>query len=436
MWTRFLSDYGILIVLVALCVFLSVWTIAEQHPKGSAAAEQVAARLIAETPAGASIAIIARDAEDDHAFVATLQERLDAAERPVAVRVLGDPRDAALALLDLANGGVQVDAIAVTHDTAGWSIYDRFPPIPRIGPTGYSWPNFLTTSNLLNIAVQIAVIAIMAIGMTMVIIAGGIDLSVGSLLALSAVLSTWLIREWFGGREATSLGMIIGCAAGIAACTCVGLGTGVIVTVFRVPAFIVTLGVMLFARGAAEKLTEGQSVYELPDAFTGLGRGSLLGLPIAVFLMIVLYGIAHLVMSRTVLGRYLYAVGGNAEAARLSGVPVRRVVVFAYLVTGGLAGLGGVILASQLRTGSPIYGDQYELLVIAAVVVGGTSLSGGEGKILATLVGAFLIAVINNGMNLIGLQSWDQKIVLGGVIVLAVLSDRVKQLGWLRLHAP
>ena len=137
-------------------------------------------------------------------------------------------------------------------------------------------------------------------------------------------------------------------------------------------------------------------------------------------------------MSHTVVGRYIYAVGGNSEAARLSGVPVRRVIVGVYVASAALAGVGGVIIASQLKSGSPIYGMKYELYVIAAVVVGGTSLSGGEGKIFGTLIGAFVIAVIQNGMNLLGLRSWDQDIVLGAVIIVAVLFDRVKQLGWLR----
>lgn len=425
MAARFLSDYGMLVVLAALCAFLSLWTIGEQQPSGAVAAEQVAAQIVAATPAEAQIGIIARDGAEDLAFVATLQKRMDAAGRVVVAKVNGGPREGAQALR-----GVQIDAIAVTAETGAWSIFPE--GVPRFGPTSFYGSTFLTVANLFNIADQIAVIAIMAIGMTLVIIAGGIDLSSGSLLALSAVLSTWLIQEAAGAVRATPMSMIVCCAAGIVVCALVGLGTGLLVTVFRMPAFIVTLGVMLIARGSAEKLTKGQSVSELPDGFTWLGRASTLGLPNAVFLMIVLYAAAHFLMSQTVLGRYLYAVGGNAEAARLSGVPVRSVIVFSYVLCGALAGVGGVITASQLRTGSPIYGDKYELFVIAAVVVGGTSLSGGEGKILGTLIGAFLIAVINNGMNLLGLQSWDQQIVLGAVIILAVLLDRFKQMSWRR----
>ena len=187
---------------------------------------------------------------------------------------------------------------------------------------------------------------------------------------------------------------------------------------------------MLMASGAAYLLSGGESVYQVPDRFVWLGRGTTLGgLPNAVLLMILLYLLAHFMMGRTRWGRYLYAVGGNAEAARLSGVPVKRIQLSAYVLSGGLAGLGGVIMASQLKSGAPTYGQMYELYVIAAVVVGGTSLSGGEGKILGTLIGAFIIAVIQNGMNLMNIEPYTQKVILGLVILLAVLLDKLKQRG-------
>jgi ribose transport system permease protein len=194
-----------------------------------------------------------------------------------------------------------------------------------------------------------------------------------------------------------------------------------------VPPFIVTLGVMLMASGTAYRLAENQSVYQVPDSFVWLGRGTdLLRLPNAVVLMLVLYAFAHGVMTQTRFGRYLYAVGGNVEAALLSGVPVRRVIITAYLICGLLAGLGGVVTASLLKSGSPTYGGMYELYVIAAVVVGGTRLSGGKGTIPGTLAGAFIIAVIQNGMNLTNVESNTQKIVLGLVILVAVLVDRLR----------
>ena len=214
---------------------------------------------------------------------------------------------------------------------------------------------------------------------------------------------------------------------GIAVCVACGLVSGTLVTLFRIPPFIATLGMMLIASGLAYILAAGQSINQVPDAFVWLGRDADLGgLPNAVVLMVVLYTLAHVVMSRTAFGRYVYAIGGNTEAARLSGVPVRRVTVAVYAVCGLLAGLGGIVMASQLKSGAPTYGQMYELYVIAAVVVGGTSLSGGEGRVFGTLQGAFIIAVIQNGMNLTGVESYTQKVVLGGVILAAVLIDRLQ----------
>jgi ribose transport system permease protein len=188
---------------------------------------------------------------------------------------------------------------------------------------------------------------------------------------------------------------------------------------------------MQVASGIAYILSKGRPIYQVPDSFVGLGRGAdpVIGLPYAVLLMAVLFLAAHLLMSRTVLGRYIYAVGGNSEAARLAGVRVNGVLMFAYTASAMLAGLGGVIMASQLKSGAPTYGLSYELYVIAAVVVGGTSLSGGEGRVLGTLIGAFIIAVIQNGMNLTNVESYTQKVVLGLVILSAVLLDRLKHQG-------
>ncbi len=263
--------------------------------------------------------------------------------------------------------------------------------------------------------------------MTLVILTGGIDLSVGSLIALSSVTGAVCIRDVCGGQAAGTAGMVVGAAVGILICGLAGVLSGGVVTLFGIPPFIATLGMMLVASGSAYIIAEGQSINQVPDAFVWLGRGAdLAGLPNAVVLMLVLYAAAHIVMSRTTFGRYVYAVGGNAEAARLSGVPVRRVMLAVYVLCGLLAGLGGIVMASQLKSGAPTYGQMYELYVIAAVVVGGTSLSGGEGRVLGTLVGALIIAVIQNGMNLTGVESYTQKVVLGLVILAAVLLDRLR----------
>ncbi|MBT3481371.1 MAG: ABC transporter permease, partial [Opitutales bacterium] len=205
-----------------------------------------------------------------------------------------------------------------------------------------------------------------------------------------------------------------------------------LVSRFKLPAFIVTLGVMMMARGLAFMTTGGFSIDQVPDSFVWLAQGRLAGIPNTVLLLLVIYGAAHVFMTRTRYGRYIYAVGGNAEAARLTGVPVGAVVALVYTVSGLAAGLGGCLQASLVRAAAPNMANMYELYVIAAVVVGGTSLSGGSGKVLGTLIGAFIIAVIQNGMNLLGIQSYTQMFTLGGVIVIAVLLDKARQSGGIR----
>lgn len=423
-----------LLVLLGLCVFFSLVTITDQSPTGETAASQVDTALADRLAPSSSVVIAVGDRPDDEAYAAALSHKLAARGLTVAGVAKGDPKAARDTLSRLAAAGTKVDVIACTPASRNWLVFsDLAADFPALGapvliaPQPYRWPNFLKTENLLNIANQIAVIAIIAIGMTLVIITGGIDLSVGSLLALAAVLTTRFIRDHAGGAEASALGMT-GCAiAAIAACGAVGAFSGCMITRFRIPPFIVTLAMMLVASGLAYTLAEGQSIYQLPDSFVRLGRGADLGgLPNAVVLMLVLYAAAHVLMSRMKLGRHIYAVGGNAEAARLSGVPVPRVLVAVYVASAVLAGLGGVIMASQLKSGSATYGNMYELYVIAAVVVGGASLSGGEGKMPGTLIGAFTIAVIQNGMNLTNVESYTQKVVLGLVILGAVLLDKMR----------
>lgn len=422
------------LVLLALCAFFSVVTYSEQSPTGAAAGEQVARWLTTHSSPQGRILIAVRDQPDDLEFARSLESAWKAQGGNVAAVAQGEPKDARAALQQLASAGSPLDAIACTSATAGWLVFNNLrADFPSLGtpilakPSTYRWPNFLKSENLLNIANQIAVIAIVAIGMTLVIVTGGIDLSVGSLLALSAVLTSWFIREHGGGASATAVAMLVASVMAILLCGGVGAFSGWMITRFAIPPFIVTLAMMLVGSGLAYLIAKGQSIYQIPDSFVWLGRGAdLFGLPNAVVLMIVLYALAHVLMSRMKWGRYLYAVGGNREAARLSGVPVERMLLFAYIMSGLLAGLGGVIMASQLKSGSATYGNMYELYVIAAVVVGGTSLSGGEGKVLGTLIGAFTIAVIQNGMNLTNVESYTQKVVLGLVILFAVLMDKLR----------
>ena len=431
---RLLSDYGMIFVLLLLCAFFSVVTYSKQSSTGEAAAKQVLVSVGEQFGKTPRVLIVASDQPGDDAFAAKLERDLAASGAPVIAVIKGAPKDAREALLKIGASGGKLDAIACTQVTGAWLVFSDlktdFPALgePRvITPRSYRWPNFLKSENLLNIANQIAVIAIVAIGMTMVIVTGGIDLSVGSLLALSAVLAAKFIRDFAGGGDASPLGMLLACLAAVGLCGIIGAFSGAMITRFGIPPFIVTLAMMLVGSGFAYLLAKGQSIYQIPGSFVWLGRGAdLFNLPNAVVLMLVLYALAHVLMSRMKLGRYLYAVGGNREAARLSGVPVERVLLFAYIASALLAGLGGVIMASQLKSGSATYGNMYELYVIAAVVVGGTSLSGGEGKMLGTLTGAFTIAVIQNGMNLTNVESYTQKVVLGLVILGAVLLDKIR----------
>jgi len=439
---RFSADYGMAFALVGLCLYYSWATLEVQHPNGALGAVRLARVLVQPSSTTNTVAIVARTGAEDTVFVTTLKAELTARGWRVREAVQGEPSDARAALERWARTAERLDLIAVNQAGANWAVFadlpTKFPPLASVrvvSPPTYRWPNFLKPDNLLNIANQIAVIAIIAIGMTFVIIAGGIDLSVGSLIALAAVVAALLIRDWGGAEQAPALAQVLGGVGAMALCGAVGFATGIAVTAFGIPAFIVTLAMMLVASGAAFILAEGQSIYQLPESFVWLGRGATLGLPNGVWLMLVLYAVAHVFMGRTVWGRHIYAVGGNAEASRLSGVPVRAVRVFTYTISGLLAGLGGVVMASQLKSGAPTYGQMYELYVIAAVVVGGTSLAGGQGKVLGTLIGAFIIAVIQNGMNLTGVESYTQKVVLGLVILAAVLLDLVKRRGW-RLGEP
>ena len=443
-FSRMLSGYGMLLVLLGLAAFFSWQTMDVQHPAGAAAGKLVARQTIAETPATAKLLVIARAGGDDDDFTAAVVAALASdGRKPVAV-VQGLAVEARKAIDAQIAAGQGIDAILCTDGARQWPLFDnisqRFPALVTtrlISPQPYRWPNFLKLDNLRNVANQIVVIAIIAIGMTLVIITGGIDLSVGSLIALSAVTATLVIARWCGGDQASALGMVGACGVAILLCAGVGLTSGLAVAVCGLPPFIATLGMMLIGSGFAFILSRGESIYQVPETFVRLGRGADLGgIPNSVVLMVVLYVAAHLLMSRTVLGRYIYAIGGNREAARLAGVPVTLVILLVYTLCGALAGLGGIVTASQLKSGAPTYGQMYELYAIAAVVVGGTSLSGGEGRITGTLIGAFIIAVIQNGMNLTGVESYTQKVVLGLVILGAVLLDTIKHrlspLAWLR----
>ena len=427
------TTYGTLAALLILCLFFTWDTYHQEVPTGAEGARILAEELAASRkPAGLLVVVSQADSAESE-FADALSADLAARNIAVTAVVKGDPPTVRAEMEKLGENRLAVAIIATTPACRDWAVWDSLRKLPAFASIELRAPHaagrstFFSVSNLRNVADQVAVIAIIAIGMTMVIITGGIDLSVGSLVALSAVTTAWLIQR-MGGGAAGNGGMLAACLGGIAACGAVALFSGAMITAFRIPPFIATLAMMQVASGLAFIVARGQSIYDIPASFTWLGRGeAVTGIPNSVILMIAAFALAHLLMTRTVSGRRIYAIGGNAEAARLSGVSTRRTLFFVYLVSGVAAGVGGVITASQLKAGAPTYGMMYELYVIAAVVVGGTSLTGGEGRIFGTLIGAFIIAVIRNGMNLTNVEPYTQKIVLGLVILAAVLLDMLRR---------
>ena len=432
------SEYGMIGVLLSLCLFFSLITYDEQQPVGLDAAQRVSEQIDQIKVLEKSVIIAGTGGKDGQIFAEHLEEILRSKDWYIKELVIGGPPELGQAINKAFEGNSTVSLLACEKVFVNLPVVENLKrktmgikSIEIVYPEAYNWPNFLKATNLLNVANQIAVIAIIAIGMTLVIITAGIDLSVGSLIAFSAVLATWVIQNWFGGVGAGLVGIITGCLIAILVCGGLGLFTGTMVAYFKVPPFVSSLGMMMVSSGFAYMLSGGLSIYQLPDAFSWLGRGDDLGgIPNAVVLMIILYLLAHFLMKGTTIGRYIYAVGGNSEAARLSGIPVKRILLWVYAGSAALAGLGGVVMASQFQSGDPKYGLMYELYVIAAVVVGGTSLAGGRGRVFGTLIGAFIIAVIQNGMNLTGVQSYTQKVVLGFVLLAAVLIDLLKKHGW------
>jgi ribose transport system permease protein len=280
-------------------------------------------------------------------------------------------------------------------------------------------PHFLTLGNFFNISRQAAVITIIAIGETFVILTGGIDLSVGSNVTLSScVLALVMINT-----GDIALGVLAGLATGLS----VGLVNGLLVAKADLPPFIVTLGMLGIAQGAALVITVGRSMFGLPRAFKIVGQGSILGIPVPLIIILLLTLIFHAILTYNRLGRYILSLGGNEEATRLSGIDVDMVKISAYLISGLMAAIGGIVLSSRINSAHPAAGQGFELDAIAAAVIGGTSLMGGEGTIIGTLIGSFMMAVIRNGLNLLNVNTFWQQIVIGVVIIGAVWMDRVRK---------
>jgi ribose transport system permease protein len=427
-------DYTTIVVLLGLCAILSAVTWGKQYPSGSNGGRQLANLIHQRSPSSGSVLLVVRDTAEDTGFAAAAQQHLETTGFRVIEIVRGQPADARRAIQRATDAGQKIDWIAGNEATTRWGLFENVSAIGSatsdaqvIAPPSYYGSTFLKVENLLNIPNQIAFIAIIAIGMTMVIIVGGIDLSVGSVVALSAVLTARAIRDFAGGANAELIGLVLCCVGSVLLCAAVGVFNGAFITLLRIPPFIVTLASMSVASGLAMITTRSETINAIPTSIRVLTRSSLAGVPAPVILMLILYVIGHVVLSRTTFGRYLYAVGGNRKAAWLCGLPVRRVELAAYTISAALAGLAGVLIVSQYQSGAPTYGVNYELQVIAAVVVGGTSLSGGQGTMFGTLLGALLIAVVQNGMNLMEIRGESQKIVLGFVILAAAVIDRLKQ---------
>ncbi|KAJ55665.1 ribose ABC transporter permease [Actibacterium mucosum KCTC 23349] len=293
---------------------------------------------------------------------------------------------------------------------------------------------FFSVNNGLTILLQTSVIGLLGIGLTMVIITGGIDLSVGSVLALSGTVTGLAVKAGVPVVPGMFLGILVGAACGVV--------NGLIITKMRITPFVATLGMMLMARGLALQLTGAAPISQLGKAFGVLGNGSLFrmvemqengfpkvifpGIPYPAILLIVVAIAAAYLLRRRALGRHIYATGSNEEAARLSGVVVDRTKIMAYAMSGALAGLAGIVLMSRLITAQPNEGVMAELDAIAAAVIGGASLMGGVGTISGTMIGAFIIGILRNGLNMAGVSSFIQQIIIGAVVILAVYVDQLR----------
>lgn len=280
---------------------------------------------------------------------------------------------------------------------------------------------FLNPFNLVNVLRQVALYGIVSVGLTFVILTAGIDLSVGSIVGVVSVLTATMLNARVALPLTVSAALIVGALF--------GLFNGVGITLARIPPFIMTLGTMVMARGLALTLADGRPIdlTFTSQAFALIGRGSALGIPIAVFIFLAVAAVAFVVLRQTAFGRRIYAVGSNAEAARLSGINVSRMLVAAYVISGCLAALTAVIFVSRLTVGEPTAGTGLELEGIAIVVIGGTSLFGGQGGVMGTVVGACILAVLANIMNLVGISPFTQQIVKGAIIIIAVLLQVVQR---------
>lgn len=278
--------------------------------------------------------------------------------------------------------------------------------------------NFVTTNNLLNVAVQTTPILLIAMGQTFVLISGGIDLSIGSNIAFAGIITAMLMKS--------GVPIPIAIIAGIIATAIVGITNGALISYGKLPPFIVTLGTMTAVRGITLTLTKGIPISGLPEGFNNIGISKTLGIPNPIYIMIIFAVIFGIILAKTKTGRHIYAIGSNFEAARLSGVNSNLALIKVYTFSAILAGVAGLVMAARIISAPPTAGAGYELDAVAASVIGGASTMGGEGTIAGTIIGAFIISVLRNGLNLMGISPFIQQIVIGVVIVAAVFFDKIK----------
>ena len=280
-------------------------------------------------------------------------------------------------------------------------------------------PEFLTVNNLLNVLRQVSITGIVAVGMTLVIITGGIDISVGSTVALGGVAAVACLTAGFGVPLSIIFALVVGFA--------VGAINGGVIAYANVSPFVTTLGTMYIIRGMTLVITNGEALWGLPPQFARIGTGYLFGIPIPVLIMLSVYLAGFVLLRYFVFGRYVLAVGGDEEAARLCGIPVKGIKMFTYALCGMLAALAGVILAGRLGSAQPSVGASYELIAIAATVIGGTSLTGGKGTMIGTLIGTVILGVVSNSLNLWGVASFYQTFIIGSIVLAAVLADKLRK---------
>ena len=277
-------------------------------------------------------------------------------------------------------------------------------------------PNFLKTTNILNILRQVSINGILAIGMSLVCLTGGIDLSVGSIVAFAGILTAGMLNN-------TSLPIFVIALIAVAVGCIMGLINGYFVAYWGAPAFVVTLSMLTVGRGLTYIYCDGKPISKLPAEFLVIGKGSILGLPIPTIVLLVVFIVFSVMLSKFKLGRYIYAVGGNPQAAMVSGINVKKILLLVYMFSGMCRGVAAVVLTARVSAGLATAGDGYELNAIAATVIGGTSLSGGTGKLWGTLLGALLLGMVNTGLDLLNVTSYYQQVVRGLIILGAILID-------------